>query len=347
MACDKGPYLGKIPLINSQDLKPDSHMKQKTKDILSSPDGISNDQLVVKAEDKLDSPLDLRKDSPDLLKHNNLMEPNSEKDRKSPEINGQETHKVLKPLVMKPVITDLYNSMNIKQRLILLDSVLQNQQQNYTYSQQHQHLLNAQRQLQQQQQQMLLKVPDLTSPKLFPRHTNPVLPYAPRPSLFMPRLHHFPSPNPFLPTLNRSHSEISSVPLRPFQSLPNLSPKLKECRPKTRYSCKFCGKAFPRSANLTRHLRTHTGEQPYKCKYCERSFSISSNLQRHVRNIHNKEKPFKVVYNVHPYLTCMKHFILKYFEGINDILTHRKEILSSVFTCLCLSKYQQMHLVLC
>lgn len=55
-----------------------------------------------------------------------------------------------------------------------------------------------------------------------------------------------------------------------------------------RYSCKFCGKVFPRSANLTRHLRTHTGEQPYRCKYCDRSFSISSNLQRHVRNIHNK-----------------------------------------------------------
>jgi ecotropic virus integration site 1 protein len=62
---------------------------------------------------------------------------------------------------------------------------------------------------------------------------------------------------------------------------------------KDRYSCKFCGKNFPRSANLTRHLRTHTGEQPYSCKYCERSFSISSNLQRHVRNIHNKERPFK------------------------------------------------------
>ncbi|XP_037902417.1 transcription factor hamlet isoform X3 [Hermetia illucens] len=62
---------------------------------------------------------------------------------------------------------------------------------------------------------------------------------------------------------------------------------------KDRYTCKFCGKVFPRSANLTRHLRTHTGEQPYKCKYCERSFSISSNLQRHVRNIHNKERPFR------------------------------------------------------
>lgn len=64
-------------------------------------------------------------------------------------------------------------------------------------------------------------------------------------------------------------------------------------RTRERYSCKYCGKVFPRSANLTRHLRTHTGEQPYKCKFCERSFSISSNLQRHVRNIHNKEKPYK------------------------------------------------------
>lgn len=62
---------------------------------------------------------------------------------------------------------------------------------------------------------------------------------------------------------------------------------------KDRYGCKYCGKIFPRSANLTRHVRTHTGEQPYKCQYCERPFSISSNLQRHVRNIHNKEKPFK------------------------------------------------------
>ncbi|XP_056905963.1 histone-lysine N-methyltransferase MECOM isoform X6 [Takifugu flavidus] len=62
---------------------------------------------------------------------------------------------------------------------------------------------------------------------------------------------------------------------------------------KERYACRYCGKIFPRSANLTRHLRTHTGEQPYRCKFCDRSFSISSNLQRHIRNIHNKEKPFK------------------------------------------------------
>ena len=30
---------------------------------------------------------------------------------------------------------------------------------------------------------------------------------------------------------------------------------------KDRYTCSYCGKVFPRSANLTRHLRTHTGEQ--------------------------------------------------------------------------------------
>uniref|UniRef100_H2ULD4 PR domain containing 16 n=1 Tax=Takifugu rubripes TaxID=31033 RepID=H2ULD4_TAKRU len=85
----------------------------------------------------------------------------------------------------------------------------------------------------------------------------------------------------------------SAHPLFNFRSPP---PSLSEAilrKGKERYACRYCGKIFPRSANLTRHLRTHTGEQPYRCKYCDRSFSISSNLQRHVRNIHNKEKPFK------------------------------------------------------
>ncbi|XP_069831339.1 histone-lysine N-methyltransferase MECOM isoform X1 [Dendropsophus ebraccatus] len=87
---------------------------------------------------------------------------------------------------------------------------------------------------------------------------------------------------------------LQSVPsMFNFRTSPTALPENILRKGKERYTCRYCGKIFPRSANLTRHLRTHTGEQPYRCKYCDRSFSISSNLQRHVRNIHNKEKPFK------------------------------------------------------
>uniref|UniRef100_A0A336LKQ1 CSON011437 protein n=1 Tax=Culicoides sonorensis TaxID=179676 RepID=A0A336LKQ1_CULSO len=110
-------------------------------------------------------------------------------------------------------------------------------------------------------------------------------------------------PLPFLGQFNRVNFELfrnTSFTSKPFSealmaagNLSNTGITVNLGKNKDRYSCKFCGKVFPRSANLTRHLRTHTGEQPYRCKYCERSFSISSNLQRHVRNIHHKERPFK------------------------------------------------------
>lgn len=107
--------------------------------------------------------------------------------------------------------------------------------------------------------------------------------------LSSPHSPYVPTPFNFLsPLLGTDGPDRQNSAYAKFRELNSGSGKLRD-----RYACKFCGKVFPRSANLTRHLRTHTGEQPYKCKYCERSFSISSNLQRHVRNIHNKERPFR------------------------------------------------------
>ncbi|KFD56497.1 hypothetical protein M513_02601 [Trichuris suis] len=121
------------------------------------------------------------------------------------------------------------------------------------------------------------------------------LPYMVNPFLGYANLSGVPPPTPemlrtlaFVPPAFFYPGPVGVSPVAPLGQLGLSHVKIKDG-----YICKFCGKRFPRSANLTRHLRTHTGEQPYKCQYCERCFSISSNLQRHVRNIHNREKPFR------------------------------------------------------
>ncbi|KAA3681909.1 uncharacterized protein DEA37_0004567 [Paragonimus westermani] len=88
--------------------------------------------------------------------------------------------------------------------------------------------------------------------------------------------------------LRRRHSKCVRFSYPPTTTKPRDSADLIQCR----YQCPYCVKSFPRSANLNRHLRTHTGEQPYLCVFCKRGFSISSNMQRHVRNIHQRERPF-------------------------------------------------------
>ncbi|KAL2296486.1 hypothetical protein Nmel_015805 [Mimus melanotis] len=62
-----------------------------------------------------------------------------------------------------------------------------------------------------------------------------------------------------------SGSSLQPLPHHPFNFRsppPTLSDPILR-KGKERYTCRYCGKIFPRSANLTRHLRTHTGEQPY------------------------------------------------------------------------------------
>ncbi|GMR36657.1 hypothetical protein PMAYCL1PPCAC_06852, partial [Pristionchus mayeri] len=71
---------------------------------------------------------------------------------------------------------------------------------------------------------------------------------------------------PSLPEHASLFSLLRTPFLPPFPPNSNPSSSSLPRQGKDRYTCKFCHKVFPRSANLTRHLRTHTGEQPYKVR---------------------------------------------------------------------------------
>lgn len=53
--------------------------------------------------------------------------------------------------------------------------------------------------------------------------------------------------------------------------------------------CQICGRFFPRSADLRRHMIVHTNDRPFPCHYCEYRARQPGALVRHVRNKHSNQ----------------------------------------------------------
>jgi hypothetical protein len=59
-------------------------------------------------------------------------------------------------------------------------------------------------------------------------------------------------------------SSSSPQTISSLEKKPIVSNDITITRNRDRYSCSYCAKTFPRSANLTRHLRTHTDKYIFK-----------------------------------------------------------------------------------
>nr|BAE28517.1 unnamed protein product [Mus musculus] len=95
-------------------------------------------------------------------------------------------------------------------------------------------------------------------------------------------------PPPPPSTLLRPHNPPGSVPI-----VPQFRVQGRPSGPSQLHVCGFCGKEFPRSSDLVKHRRTHTGEKPYKCAECGKGFGDSSARIKHQRG-HLALKPFGV-----------------------------------------------------
>lgn len=83
---------------------------------------------------------------------------------------------------------------------------------------------------------------------------------------------------------NNSHSEFKSPKVS--KSTDNNGPG------NAVYECTFCTKIFSSKANLTFHIRAHTGDRPFGCTFCDKTFGRRDSLIIH-ESIHTGNKPFK------------------------------------------------------
>ncbi|KAI5131843.1 hypothetical protein MUG91_G83n102 [Manis pentadactyla] len=80
-------------------------------------------------------------------------------------------------------------------------------------------------------------------------------------------------------------------PPGPATMAPQVRVQAQPSGPSQPHVCGFCGKEFPRSSDLVKHRRTHTGEKPYKCAECGKGFGDSSARIKHQRG-HLGLRPF-------------------------------------------------------
>nr|XP_051690944.1 zinc finger protein 48 isoform X1 [Oryctolagus cuniculus]XP_051690945.1 zinc finger protein 48 isoform X1 [Oryctolagus cuniculus]XP_051690946.1 zinc finger protein 48 isoform X1 [Oryctolagus cuniculus] len=96
-------------------------------------------------------------------------------------------------------------------------------------------------------------------------------------------------PLPTPPTLLRLHNPPGLL----APPAPRSRVRAQTSGPSQPHVCGFCGKEFPRSSDLVKHRRTHTGEKPYKCAECGKGFGDSSARIKHQRG-HLVLRPFGI-----------------------------------------------------
>ena len=81
-----------------------------------------------------------------------------------------------------------------------------------------------------------------------------------------------------------------------------------------KFNCSNCGKRFPSSRDLTRHLRTHTDEHPYEWSHCSDCFRIR--VEPQPLQTHPKEAPKQSLF-----LFPLSHLFADTFTSISKTRT--------------------------